>query len=260
MSTGIGDLLRRARQERGGDLETASEATHIPVHKLAALEDERFHELGADIYARGFIRAYAEWLGIDADPLLARYRDEVESDELDIAVLAGELRGEAPRRRRPPAWLAWAGVGALVLVAALSVAGSIGGRSPEPVAVGGVGQAAQDEDDAEDAEAVEDDGDADVDADEPAPAPTPTPEALDVALVVEERAWIRVEVDGSPVEERTVPAGETLEFEAEEEVALQLGNAGGVTVVLNDESQGSLAARGSVWTGVCTVDGCVERR
>jgi cytoskeleton protein RodZ len=52
----LGSTLREARTRQGLELRDAAEATRIRVKFLAALEDERFGELPAEVYARAFLR------------------------------------------------------------------------------------------------------------------------------------------------------------------------------------------------------------
>jgi cytoskeletal protein RodZ len=67
----IGEQLKKARQERSLSLEQASYETHIRVHYLEALESGDFDALPSNAQARGFLRAYAAYLGIPSAPLLA---------------------------------------------------------------------------------------------------------------------------------------------------------------------------------------------
>jgi cytoskeletal protein RodZ len=62
----IGDHLRNTRTSRRLTLEDVERDTRISRHYLQALEDERFDVLPAPIYARGFMRSYAGYLGLDA--------------------------------------------------------------------------------------------------------------------------------------------------------------------------------------------------
>ena len=62
----IGDRLRDTRIARRLSLEDVERDTRISRHYLQALEDERFDVLPAPIYARGFMRSYAGYLGLDA--------------------------------------------------------------------------------------------------------------------------------------------------------------------------------------------------
>lgn len=69
----IGPSLRDARRQRGVDLDAAQRATHIRRRYLEAIEEERFELLPAPAYARGFLREYADFLGLDGDLYVAEY-------------------------------------------------------------------------------------------------------------------------------------------------------------------------------------------
>jgi hypothetical protein len=73
----LGDWLVRARETRGLTLEDAERDTRISRRYLQALEDERFDIIPAPVYARGFLRSYSQYLGLDPQEAMARYpRDE----------------------------------------------------------------------------------------------------------------------------------------------------------------------------------------
>lgn len=94
----IGSSLRTAREGRGLSLDDAAEATKIRPAYLAAIEDEAFERLPGPTYARGFLRAYAEFLGVDAQPLIDEFSERFATApwELDEDVMF-------PRRRGPRA-------------------------------------------------------------------------------------------------------------------------------------------------------------
>lgn len=69
----LGNRLREARESQGLSLQQAEETTRIRLVFLEALEEERFDELPGDVYARGFIRNYAQFLGLDQQELLASF-------------------------------------------------------------------------------------------------------------------------------------------------------------------------------------------
>jgi len=75
----IGTTLQDARTRKGLALPDAAEATRIRVKFLAALEAERFGELPADVYARGFLRTYGEYLGLDGDLLVSELTTRIEA-------------------------------------------------------------------------------------------------------------------------------------------------------------------------------------
>ena len=70
MVDSIGQRLRQARQARSLSLEEAAQATRIRVRYLAAIEDGDYEALPSAAQARGFLRAYAGYLGLDPNPLL----------------------------------------------------------------------------------------------------------------------------------------------------------------------------------------------
>lgn len=69
----IGELLLRARIDRGLTAYEVGQATRITPETLRRVEAGRFAQCGGDVYARGHIRAYAQAVGLDPQPLLAMY-------------------------------------------------------------------------------------------------------------------------------------------------------------------------------------------
>lgn len=68
--TAIGATLRNRRQELGISFETVVTRTRIRRSYLEALEQERFEDIPGDAYLKGYLRGYAECLGLDPQPLL----------------------------------------------------------------------------------------------------------------------------------------------------------------------------------------------
>ncbi len=79
----FGENLRREREMRGVSLEEIAAATKISVRFLESLERETFDRLPGGIFNRGFVRAYARYLGLDEEKLLADY-ELVHHDEHDV--------------------------------------------------------------------------------------------------------------------------------------------------------------------------------
>jgi cytoskeleton protein RodZ len=68
----FGTVLQSRRVERGLTLIQAAAATHVRVAHLDAIETGHFELLPAPVYARGYVRTYARYLGVDPEPLVAR--------------------------------------------------------------------------------------------------------------------------------------------------------------------------------------------
>jgi cytoskeleton protein RodZ len=84
----FGDLLRQAREYKGVSLREVERATRINRSYLAALESERFDDLPPATYARGIIRNYAQYLGLDAASLLATYESMTGTPRNQAEVVA----------------------------------------------------------------------------------------------------------------------------------------------------------------------------
>ena len=69
----FGDRLRREREMRGITLDEITESTKISRRHLEALEGEHFNQLPGGVFNKGFVRAYARFLGIDEDQAVADY-------------------------------------------------------------------------------------------------------------------------------------------------------------------------------------------
>ena len=126
----IGRALREARVARGLALEAVEGKTKIRARYLAALEDERFGELPGEAYARGFLRTYADFVGLDGHELLAQYRASARAQE-EAAVVPRPQRPYEPARLGP----ALAGLAAaVVLVVSSLVAWRLGDEPDARVA------------------------------------------------------------------------------------------------------------------------------
>ncbi len=70
--------LRRAREDLGRDLIRIADDLKIRRVYLEAIEEGRFDDLPGATYAVGFVRAYAEYLGLDAVEVVGRFKQEVD--------------------------------------------------------------------------------------------------------------------------------------------------------------------------------------
>jgi cytoskeleton protein RodZ len=75
----VGAFLAAKRGERGLSLRQAAAATHIRLEHLSALEADEPELLPAPVYARGYLRTYARYLGLDEESLVVR-RDQPPQD------------------------------------------------------------------------------------------------------------------------------------------------------------------------------------
>ena len=239
----VGEILRRARMERGLSFADVDAVLHVRERYLQALEADDYAALPPNVYTRALIREYARFLGLDPTVILDRTLPMRPYDRNPIrpAILPLE---------KPPlvSLKAAATVGVIAMCTGLfmylyaqynSFAQSVELRqtpslqalstpparnitsallTPFPTFTLG-------------------------------PPPTPQPSATPVAgLVIEtrmvERSWLQVWADNRPVFAENAPAGMTRTFTAAEAIRMRVGNAGGVDVTVNGDRQGRLGSAG----------------
>lgn len=114
---GVGQRLRRAREERGLRLEDVAKVTRIPIRHLEVIESGAFSALPARTYAVGFTRTYARMLGLDDKALTDALREELaqQGDARSDRRITFEPGDPA---KVPASGLAWAvGIGGVLLMA-----------------------------------------------------------------------------------------------------------------------------------------------
>jgi hypothetical protein len=130
----IGNSLREARLRQSLDLNEVERRTKIRAKYLRALEEERFELLPAQTYVKGFLRTYADVLGLDGQLYVDEYNSRfvVGDDEAGIRPRRSTARQQ--RHRRLESNVVLIVLAAIALVTALVIGAwkSGGGASPEP--------------------------------------------------------------------------------------------------------------------------------
>jgi len=226
----FGDWLRRQREMREISLRDIADRTKISMRYLQAMEDDRFDLLPAPIFAKGFLREYARYVGLSPDEVVNHYlsvqqqgapdeegiRDGVKRD----ATLAGQ------RPARPKPVRNWT-YGVFLVVAVLVLVGLVAAlawyakhRLEDPAADVAPPIAAPP-------------------APEPAAvsAPLAGPEKpkapLEVTLDFTAACWVEVTADGKRVLAQEMAQGESLPVEAQQSVQVTLGDAGAAEIQVN---------------------------
>jgi hypothetical protein len=146
----IGDTLSEARTRRGVDLDEVHAATGIRPRYLRAIEQEDWDALPEEFYARSFIRKYAQFVGVEPEPLVEEYRRQRgtggrrgEAPTTPFAGTTTSRRAEALRRRRARqgayAWLGGAAVLVVIVVVVILLVSGGGGEGTKEASGGGGG-------------------------------------------------------------------------------------------------------------------------
>jgi cytoskeleton protein RodZ len=88
-----GELLRRERERRSMSQLQAGEDLHLDTRVVEAIEANRFDQLGAPVYARGYLRKYAALLGLSPEFVLQRYEALSNRPEVPMPVPASVTSG-----------------------------------------------------------------------------------------------------------------------------------------------------------------------
>ena len=129
----FGETLKRERELRKISLREIAEATKINLRYLEALERDDFRHLPGGVFNKGFVRAFAQFIGIDADAMVTAYLDEERSQEARSPRPPG-FPEASPEAAAPPSVLRWWVASVIVLLVLLVVAAGLTALGYGPLA------------------------------------------------------------------------------------------------------------------------------
>ncbi len=237
---------------RGITLEEIAEATKIGTRSLRALEEQDFDKLPGGIFNKGFVRAYARYLGLDEEQAVADYltalseaqaagkttRQEPGANDVspERDIFLPEVEDSGPMR------LPLGPIAVVVVVAVLLFSGwryytrngmpnlrrvRAAAQQPSPPAAKPAAPA---------------------DASRPATNPFPAKDGFVVRVKAKEDSWISIVADGKPVMSAVLPKESEKSVHAQQSVVLKIGKATGFDVFYNDKLMPSLIPDGKVKT------------
>ncbi len=253
----FGERLRREREMRGITLEEISESTKISLRHLQALESEDFNLLPGGIFNKGFVRAYARYLGIDEDQAVADYvaaSNEQPAPEDQFPLEVHEKPGHPANPRRSPVPLVFA-IAALLGV----LLGYAFWLKSKPHTM----QAAENGPPAHAASVPPATTTPPAGADSSAGRPAPMIERVavrnfTVVVTAKEDSWVSIAADGKSQMQKTLRAGKQKAVRAGKQIVLTTRNAGGIDVSYNGKHLGALGNENEVRTMTFTPAGRVQ--
>lgn len=267
----FGDRLRREREMRGITLDEISESTKISRRHLEALEREHFDHLPGGVFNKGFVRAYARFLGIDEDQAVTDYslasNEQPEpEDKFPLEVHDEPDRELNPRRSHLPLVFALAALAGVLIgyffwlkskpqstrsAASVQQTPTEGQGPKTPLAPTATAETAT-----------------------AAPAPSkpeqqaqpvvqekkkPAEKTFFVVIKAKEDSWVSIIADG-----KSVIPGKILNADAEKlvkaarQIVLRTGNAGGIDVIFNGKPLGALGNENEPRTLTFNATGLVQ--
>jgi len=276
----IGTTLKTQRERLGFTLSNVENQIFIPERYLTAIENGSLEELPSTVQGRGMVKNYAQFLGLDPDPLLLNYAEALQAR-------LSRVRNQAPdtgssislrvwlRRFIASPTILW--VGAVLLIASVSIWSGVlifgnQGSAPEPTATipgvadillpslthtptleqplttpGGIEV---------DIALTPESADPDVEEGEPTSTPQLTGnEKIQIQLITIQRSWVRVTVDNILAFEGRLLRGSVKLFGGELSIEILTGNAAGVKVIYNQRDLGVMGLYGEVINRVYTAEG-----
>jgi hypothetical protein len=238
----FGERMRREREMRGIKLEDITESTKISRRNLLALEEEHFDRLPGGIFNKGFVRAYARFLGLNEEEAVQDFMAASADYEQPAAlqppgsetsvVKLPVIPSETSEKRKQLAWT----LAALLILAAGGVGwyslnpGKRFSLSPSSSATQPITMPAQ----------------APAQGQESRKATIPPEFAggivgpggvsqppVVVSIRANDETWVSMVVDGKQVIDKVLFAGDQQTVRARERIVLRTGNAGGLEVSYN---------------------------
>lgn len=275
----IGEILKNQRERLGFSIANVESQTYIPGRYLQAIEDGSLEALPSTVQGKGMVKNYAQFLGLDPEPLLLSYADVLQDrlmesrDDLDPRTQPA-FKASFRRLLASPTIL-WVGVVLLISVVSIWSGWLIfGNRDPgtdsTPTIPGvaaillptSTNTSLPDEIDSTPGDIGIDisstPGSNDIDNENQLPTPTSVitgNEKVLVQLIIIQRSWVRVTVDNIIAFEGRLVPGSVKLFGGELSIEVLTGNAGGVEVIFNQQDLGAMGLYGEVITRVYTADG-----
>ena len=217
---GVGSALRKARERRGITLDAASRDTKLHIDQLRALEAEDFEALMGDVYVRGSLRTYSQYLGLSPDKVIGAYDRHAETPPPPPppARLGRIERAMAASRIRDNQLLMILLAGTVLAVAVVFGLLSRGHSAPEPATL-------------------------------PTVAAEPDPLDQQIDAVVEAVGDVGVTVTADGVESTfALQVGETRTFTAQTDLILAVTDGGAIRLTVNGKDYGIPGQPGQPWS------------
>lgn len=285
----IGQQLRERRESLGLTLVDIEHYTRLRQHYLQAMEEGRLKDLPSLVQGRGMLFNYATFLELDADSLLLRYAEALQERRIEIMppepapnlfkrskAHPGQAASASPWRRfLTPDLLIGGGVILLILLFAIWGAAQVSAmrreqaaRTEIPVAnvllftgtpapptseVAAVPQAITVAPNSEVGNVPQQS------SGETTPTALPVLDdlPLQVYVIAQDRAWMRVTEDDKVAFSGRVVPGNAYPFSAEEQIEISSGNAAGIQVFFNQFDLGSLGLHGQVVNLIFNAEGVI---
>ncbi len=235
----VGEILLSEREKRGLTVKDIEAATSIRALYISAIENNNFAVVPGEVYLKGFIRNYANYLGLNGQAMVDLYRQQqlpasnTTIEEPEAAVNANP--DSSPTGGSATKWMI---VGAAAVILAGGVWWFTSGKEANPNSIQPKQTAPA---------PVQPQAQVPPQTQAPAQQPAKTKPVI-VAAKFTAECWAQITVDGKEIFEGIVDSGALRTWEAEQTIVVKLGNAGAAELSYNGQPVGKLGALGEVIT------------
>jgi cytoskeletal protein RodZ len=205
MADGPGEFLRRQRELRHISLDEVAEHTKISRRYLEALEDERYDRLPGEAFTRGFIRSYAQCVGLDPEDALLVYNQARQTQEVEEPQSPGLSSTSRTWNERMLLWLLLVGV-VIVGGVLMSTVRFLPRPNAERLLSSPHGETT---------------------------GSLPTATALLLTVSTTADTWLRVAIDDQVAQDLVLRAGQSTKWIGRDRLVLSIGNARAAQLKLN---------------------------
>lgn len=259
----LGDILRQEREKQNLTIKDIENGTSIRTLYISAIEEHNYDVLPGEVYLKGFIKTYANYLNLDGTEIVKLYHQEKNnaipiaepevSIEKSVESSVETKKVEAPLERKRPPIRASATKIAMFAAVMIVVVG---------LGYWGFGLTSEEKDPLP----------ATVTAKNTEPAPPPKQvapavleakkqtKAVEITAKYTGNCWTQINVDNKIVYEGIPKNGETLSWAGDNHIVVRAGNAGAVMIQYNGKDLGALGAAGDVITKKFTKDAAIATK
>lgn len=263
----LGDMLRAERERQGLSVKDIEKGTSIRALYIESIENGDFSQLPGEVYTKGFIRNYANFLKMDADAMVKRYMEEnhpekaaaqaeQESVNEEKTVKAepvkektsfatgSDFRDRVEKSHKNQNMLLLAVLVLLVGAGAFYMLNSGSSESPAKTTTPVQNTTSQQAKNTK--------------AEQQASATAETPkkaEGVEIVAKLSDNCWTQVKADGKTIFEGTLQKGKTETWKAKEKLVITAGNAGAIELKINGKESGKMGDRGQVAEKIYTPEG-----
>ena len=236
-----GEILKKAREESGADINEVSDALKIRPEYLSAIENDSFDQLPVAVYTIGYIRCYAKYLGVEAEPVIIDFVSHLASPKPSTIIPVSSSK------RKVPLYL-YVILAILIGLPAVAVynytvKSSTNGMTAEKINPPGTGEKPLRADPVPATaapggtarESISPAGTQAVAGGQVVPVDK---KEHQLGITANDTAWIQIRFENGKVEEMTLRSGDSKDWRFADQVTLRIGNAGGVALKFDGKDLG----------------------